>query len=102
MTSIGDKVRHVRQATQSRLHHCHWPGCDAQVPPAKWGCKAHWYMLPEDIRTRIWRAYGVGQEQNGRPSPEYVAVAREAQDWIAANHPFGRGPPPASAQGSLF
>lgn len=44
-----DKVEHVRRATQTRAHHCHWPGCDKQVPPAMWGCKAHWFALPNSM-----------------------------------------------------
>lgn len=87
MTSIGDKVAHVRAAPQTRRHHCHWTGCDKQVAPAAWGCKRHWFMLPADIRRVIWRTYRVGQESDGRPSADYVAAAREAQAWIAENHP---------------
>lgn len=85
MTSIGDKAAHVRGAGQTRNHGCHWPGCTRQVPPAMWGCKSHWFKLPAAIRSRIWRAYRVGQEQDGRPSAEYVAAARAAQDWIRDN-----------------
>lgn len=86
MTSIGDKADHVRRAGQSRRHHCHWPGCDAQVPPAMWGCRKHWYALPPTLRARVWRAYRPGQEDDGRPSRDYVAVAREVQEWIR-EHP---------------
>lgn len=32
--SIDDKRAYVKQATQTRNHHCHWPGCTKQVPPA--------------------------------------------------------------------
>lgn len=87
---IGEKVEHVRTAlrTDRRAnHHCHWPNCDAAVPAAAWGCKKHWYMLPKDMQRRIWRAFRPGQEESKTPSREYVAVAREVQDWIAANHP---------------
>lgn len=80
---VADKAAHVRSAGQTRRHGCHWPGCDAQVPPAMWGCRRHWFRLPPAIRNRIWRAYRVGQEQDGRPSAEYIAAAREAQAWIA-------------------
>ena len=85
MSRQSDKVRHVLAAGQTRKHHCHWPGCSKQVPPARWGCREHWYMLPERIRTRIWRAYQIGQEETAAPSTEYVAAAREAQDWIRAH-----------------
>lgn len=83
MTTIGEKVQHVMRAGQSRRHACHWPGCKAQVPPARWGCRAHWFLLPKPIRDRIWKAYKPGQEEIGRPSTDYVDAARAAQDWIA-------------------
>jgi hypothetical protein len=55
-------------------------------------------MLPADLRTRIWGTYRIGQETTMSPSREYVTVAREAQEWIAENHP----PKPADTQQSLF
>jgi hypothetical protein len=63
-------------------HTCHWPGCGKEVPPSMWGCSLHWYRLPKDLRDRIWRAYRPGQEVTKTPSPAYIKVAREAQDWI--------------------
>lgn len=80
-----DKVRHVKKAKQSRNHSCHWPGCNEQVPPAKWGCYRHWMMLPKRIRDAIWDAYSIGQEISLTPSREYLKAAKEAQDWIRAN-----------------
>lgn len=79
---IGEKKDHVRRAGQTRDHHCHWPGCDKQVPPAKWGCYEHWMRLPKAMRDRIWAAYRIGQERNGTPSLEYIEAARAAQQWI--------------------
>lgn len=79
---ISPKVRYVTRQKQTRSHHCHWPGCDKQVPPAMWGCKRHWYMLPLKLRTLIWRTYQPGQEISQRPSREYVDVAKQVQDWI--------------------
>lgn len=89
MTTIGDKVAHVRRAGQTRNHECHWPGCTKQVPPAMWGCKAHWFKLPQALRNKIWAAYRPGQETDQRPSHAYLEAAREVQAWIAANHPPG-------------
>lgn len=86
MTSISEKVEHVKAAKQDRRHRCHWPGCERQVPPAMWGCKHHWYALPKNIRMRIWRAYRINQEQDRKPSDEYIAAAKQAQDWIEKNH----------------
>ena len=84
---IGDKADYVRSQAQTRDHRCHWPGCTKQVPPAMWGCREHWCKLPLRIRNKIWQAYRIGQEVTMTPSREYVAAAREAQDWIKAQEP---------------
>lgn len=80
--TLPPKARYVVTQRQTRNHTCHWPGCGKQVPPAKWGCREHWYMLPKALRDAIWRAYQPGQEIDGRPSREYIAAARAAQNWI--------------------
>lgn len=92
--SKADYVRSAMRRGDTQRHHCHWPDCGAQVPPAAWGCKRHWYMLPKALRDRIWDTYAVGQEVAKTPSPAYIAAARAAQDWIAENYP-------ASHQGAL-
>ena len=83
--SISSKVAHVRRATQTRKHSCHWPGCEANVPPAMWGCRKHWYALPKYLRDKIWRTYRAGQEKALTPSDAYIDAANEVQDWIAGN-----------------
>lgn len=50
-----------------------------------WGCTQHWYQLPGVLRNKIWRAYRINQEETGTPSRAYLNVAREVQEWIAAN-----------------
>lgn len=76
------KVRYVKSQGQTRSHHCHWPGCDKQVPPAMWGCKAHWLRLPKALRDRVWATYRPGQERDMTPSREYLDIADEVQRWI--------------------
>lgn len=68
----------------SAPHTCHWPGCEARVPPRLWGCKRHWYTLPKTIRDRIWATYRRGQERDKAPSAAYLDAAREARDWALA------------------
>jgi hypothetical protein len=77
------KAAYVKAQGQDRDHSCHWPGCPAQVPPAMWGCRGHWFTLPKPIRDDIWRAYRPGQERDMRPSRTYVEAAQAAQEWIA-------------------
>ena len=68
-------------------HRCHWPTCEKTVSPRLWGCRAHWYTLPHDIRARINETYVDGQEITKTPSSTYMTAARAAQDWISANYP---------------
>lgn len=82
MADNDAKVDHVKEQGQTRDHHCHWPGCGKQVPPAMWGCSAHWFKLPACLRHRIWTAYRPGQEVDMTPSQEYLDVAKEVQLWI--------------------
>ena len=86
---MTDKREYVKSQTQTRAHVCHWSGCGKQVPPAMWGCKAHWFALPKSLRDRIWATYRPGQEISMTPSAEYLAAAQAVQDWIAAKQKEG-------------
>ena len=79
-----DKIAYVKSQGQTRNHHCHWPGCTRQVPPAMWGCSGHWYKLPQNLRAAIWRTFEPGQEVDLSPSNEYLEVADKVQAWIKA------------------
>jgi hypothetical protein len=96
--SKADYVRQAMRKGRAGGHHCHWPNCERHVQPAAWGCNEHWWRLPNTIRLRIWRAFRPGQEKSKTPSAEYIAAAREAQDWIAAN---AAPEPPKPKQGAL-
>ena len=92
MTSIGNKADYVRgEAARNTTfhHHCHWPDCDKSVPPAMWGCRQHWFKLPPRLRSRIWATYRPGQEVTKTPSREYMVIAQEVQEWIAAQGTSG-------------
>lgn len=79
---IQQKVEYVKKQKQFRNHHCHWPGCEKQVPPALWGCREHWYKLPMKLRNMIWQTYVPGQEIKLNPSRRYLLVADIVQEWI--------------------
>lgn len=95
-TPIAEKVAHVMAAPHVAGHTCHWPGCTTEVRPAVWGCKRHWSLLPRSLQRLIWSAYRPGQEQDKRPSLEYINAARAVQDWIAQREAR------RTAQGSLL
>lgn len=68
-------------------HTCHWPGCDRVVPPRLWGCRPHWFALPQSLRNLITSTYRPGQEITKTPSRDYIQAARQVQDWITINSP---------------
>lgn len=80
------KLAYLHTQGQTRAHTCHWPGCEAQMPPALWGCEPHWAQIPLDLQSKLFAAYCPGQEnwREGaeRPSPAYVEVAMEVRQWI--------------------
>lgn len=88
MTVFTDKRAYVRSRKGKAAlgHTCHWPGCTRAVPAAMWGCYRHWMTLPKYLRDKIWASFKPGQEETKDPSRGYVAVAREVQEWIAANN----------------
>jgi len=86
MTDIKDKVEYVKSQGQTRTHTCHWPEYNRQVPPAMWGCKQHWFMLPQYLRMKIWAAYRIGQEITLTPSDAYIKAAMEVEQWIKENY----------------
>lgn len=68
-------------------HTCHWPGCKVEVPPKLWGCKQHWFKLPVELRSKIWKHYRPGQEIDKKPSGAYLDTALLVQLWIEKNFP---------------
>lgn len=62
-------------------HHCHWPGCQKEVPPRLWGCLEHWNKLPAAIKRGILSTYVPGQELTMNPSAAYIAAAKAAREW---------------------
>lgn len=66
-------------------HTCHHPGCTAQVPPKLWGCKKHWFRLPQQLRNRIWATYRPGQEITKTPSIAYLEAAKAVDQWCKEN-----------------
>ena len=84
--TVAEKRAYVLSQKQDRDHHCHWPGCGKQVPPAMWGCSKHWFKLPKRLRDMVWATYRPGQEINMSPSREYLEAATLVQNWIEENY----------------
>lgn len=63
-------------------HVCHATGCTRRVPTRFFMCAPHWYALPFSYRAAIWAAYRPGQENDKYPSPEYLAAAHAAINYL--------------------
>jgi hypothetical protein len=53
-------------------HTCHAVACRKPVPPAMFMCRSHWYSIPKPDRDKVWDLYRAGQENDKRPSHEYL------------------------------
>ena len=51
-------------------HPCPKDGCPKTVPDELFACSSHWYELPQEVRSAIWKAYRV----HGVGSPELFAA----------------------------
>jgi len=79
-----NKFDHVRQAPDDQPGHtCHAEGCAAHVKAAFFMCRRHWFMVPAELRNQIWLLYRPGQENDKRPSREYVEAMKQAIDAVA-------------------
>lgn len=60
-------------------HNCPWPGCTRRVERSLWGCKAHWLMLPLDLRRACLKAWRRGSVA------EHMAVLGQIDEWTEAH-----------------
>lgn len=64
-------------------HHCHAKDCTLETAPRLLMCPRHWGMVPKDLQRRVWATYRDGQEQDKKPSADYLAAARAAINAVA-------------------
>lgn len=64
-------------------HLCHAVGCNVRTLPNRLMCPPHWFMVPPEIRRRVWQLYRPGQEEDHAPSQPYIDAAREAINAVA-------------------
>jgi hypothetical protein len=75
------------------MHHCLWPGCDKVVPTSQWGCRPHWYRLPNTTRSWIGRAYRQGIQRGDHPSKSWRDAHAAALDFARAQETAAADPP---------
>jgi len=64
-------------------HHCHATACKTEVPPEMLMCRKHWYMVPRELRMRVWATYRRGQCDDWKPSGAYCEAAKAAVIAVA-------------------
>lgn len=65
------------------MHDCLWLGCKRRIPAEFAMCREHWGMLPEWIRTAIWRSYVPGQTIETASRGWRIAI-QDAEAWVRA------------------
>lgn len=88
MTSRVDEQRTITVATGGcgrgpggqlaalpRASRCPLPGCSAQIDPSRLMCRSHWYLVPRQIRDRVWATWRSGHQAF---SPEHQQAVRMA------------------------
>jgi len=58
-----------------RPSRCPVPGCHALIDPSRLMCRSHWYLVPKQIRDRVWATWRSGQ---GAFSSEHLETVRMA------------------------
>ena len=53
-------------------HTCHNPNCGRSLPAHLVSHRSAWFALPIMLRDAIWRHYRAGQEDDKRPTTEYL------------------------------
>ena len=64
-------------------HLCHARKCNVGVPPRLLMCRRHWFMVPRELRARVWATYVPGQEITKTPTLEYLDAANAAIKAVA-------------------
>ena len=64
-------------------HACHAVGCSREIPPILLLCPAHWKLVPQAIRFRVFAAYRKGREVDKQPSLLWCIAADDAVRYVA-------------------
>lgn len=62
----------------SYSHKCEAQGCTKRVPSEMLMCRRHWFMVPKDLRCRVWAGYHRGMDD------EYHVAVAAAVDAVQA------------------
>jgi hypothetical protein len=54
---------------------CAVPGCRTQIDPARLMCRGHWYLVPKQLRDRVWATWQSGQAARSLEHQQAVRLA---------------------------
>jgi hypothetical protein len=54
---------------------CPIPRCHGQIDPSRLMCRAHWYMVPKDLRDHVWATWRSGARAFSKEHQDAVRVA---------------------------
>jgi len=63
-------------------HLCHAKECKVRIDSPNLMCSKHWFMVPPDLRHKVWAAYQSGQSDDKKPSKEWCAAAEAAINHV--------------------
>lgn len=84
--SIGDAIvctRERRRRSAPKRPRCRWPECGRYATQAGWACRAHWFKLPPNLRSRIFQADRDEMAALGHRDQAWRTVAEEGDRWVA-------------------
>ena len=70
---------------------CPAAGCGNQIDPTRLMCRAHWYLVPRELRDRVWATWRSG---TGAQSPEHRAAVLTALATSQGDHGAAVGAAP--------
>ena len=59
-------------------------GCKRRIDAKYLMCGQHWAMVPQHMRTAVWREYHSGLRTKSHPTPAYYQAVYEAQKAVRA------------------
>ena len=62
---------------------CHAVDCNVRIPLNRLMCPRHWHIVPQEMRTDVWRTYQPGQENGVKPTQAYLDASAAAINFIA-------------------
>ena len=64
-----------RLAGLQRVGRCPVPDCHSPIDSSRLMCRRHWYLVPKQIRDRVWATWQSGQGAFSREHQETVRMA---------------------------